>query len=97
MSDEAEMNKLCTLIPMSDLPRDWALLTALNLGNSYRWSKTPALDAWVRSSRLDAFTGMARSVTFAQPERMQLLMRYAQNAGAAAANLKKLLAESAGP
>jgi hypothetical protein len=97
MGDEAEMNKLCTPIPMSDVPRDWAVMTVLNLANSYRWSKNTELDKWVKSVRLDAFSGMAASVSFAQPERMQLLMRYAQNAGAAAANLKKLLAESAVP
>ncbi len=97
MDDEAEMNQLCTPIPMSDVPRDWAVMMALNLANSYRWSKFAELDKWVKSARLDGFSGMAASVTFAQPERMQLLMRYGKSAGAAAANLKKLLAESAAP
>lgn len=92
MDDEAEMNALCTPVPMSDQPRDWALQTILNLRNNYMWSKNPELEAWIRASRLDAFTAMARQVTPDQPERMRLLMRYAQNAGAAAANLKKLLA-----
>lgn len=95
MDDEAEMNKLCTPVPMSDQPRDWALLTALNLANSYKWSKIPALDEWVRSARLDAFTGMARNASRDQSDRMKLLTRYAKNAGAAAANLQSLLAESA--
>jgi len=88
------MNKLCTSIPMSDVPRDWAVMMAMNLANSYRWSNVADLDKWVKSVRLDGFSGMAASVTFAQPARMQILIHCAQSA-AAAANLKKLLAESA--
>lgn len=90
--DEAEKNKLCTVIPLPDEPIDWLKMLAVNMGNQQRWGKDKALRMWIMQSRLDGFTALARSVKPDDIEKLTLLQRFAQSAGPAAANLQALLA-----
>lgn len=89
--DEAEKNKLCTVIPLPDEPIDWLKMLAVNMGNQQRWSRDKALQSWIIQSRLDGFTALARSVKPTDIEKLALLHRYAQSAAPAAAKLRVLL------
>ena len=93
MSD-AELNELCSVIPMPDQPLHWLTMLAVNMANQRRWSKNAELRNWIANSRLDAFTAMANRVTPDETDKLALLQRYAKSAGPAAAKLQQLLAES---
>lgn len=92
--DEAEKNKICTVIPLPDAPVDWLRMLTINMGNQYRWSKNKALRAWVEQSRLDGFSALAHSVTEEDTEKVAVMERFAQSAGPALANAQKLLAQA---
>lgn len=93
MSD-AEMNELCSVIPMPDRPFHWLTMLAVNMANQRRWSKNAELRRWIANSRLDAFTAMANRVMPNETDKLALLQRYGKSAGLAAAKLQQLLAES---
>jgi NAD(P)-binding Rossmann-like domain len=88
---EDEKNALCNVIPMPDKPLDWLRMHAVNLRNQYRWSKIKPLRAWIAQARLDGFTALAMRTRPWQWRRIQVLRRFAMNAGPAAVNLKRLL------
>jgi NAD(P)-binding Rossmann-like domain len=92
-SSVEEKNLLCGVIPMPDKPMDWVRMQAANLKNQYRWSKNKELKAWIKASRLDGFTKLAMQTKPWEFKKINLLRRYGMNAGPAAVNLKKLLAE----
>jgi hypothetical protein len=93
MSD-AEMNELCSVIPMPDRPFHWLTMLAVNMANQRRWSKNAELRRWIANSRLDAFTAMANRVMPDETDKLALLQRYGKSAGLAAAKLQQLLAEN---
>ena len=92
MDDEAEKNLICTVVPLPDLPSDWLLMLAVNMGNQQRWSKVKGLKAWVAASRLDGFSGMARQVAPDDLDKLAVLQRFGANTGPAEANMPRLLA-----
>ncbi len=94
---EAEMNELCSVIPMPDQPFHWLTMLAVNMANQRRWSKNTELRQWIANSRLDAFTAMANCVKPEEIDKLALLQRYGKTAGPAAAKLQQLLAGSAAP
>lgn len=94
---EAEKNALCTPIPMSDAPQDWLSMMLLNLTNQDRWRRDPQLKDWITHSRLDRFSGLARKVTPADTDKLDLLQRYGHAASAAAPNLQRLIAAANSP
>jgi NAD(P)-binding Rossmann-like domain len=89
--DEAEKNQICTVVPLPDQPIHWLQMLAVNMGNQYRWSKHKDLQRWIAQSRLDGFTALAKSVTPADTEKLELLQRFGKAAGPAAAKLQQLL------
>ena len=90
---EAEMNELCSVIPMPDQPFHWLTMMAVGMTNQRRWSKNPELRNWIAQSRLDAFSAMSSRVTPDETEKLALLQRFGKSAGAAAEKLPQLLAE----
>ncbi len=89
---EAEMNELCSVIPMPDQPFHWLTMLAVSMMNQRRWSKNPELRNWIGQSRLDAFSAMASRVTPEETDKLALLQRYSKSAGPAAEKLTQLLA-----
>ena len=89
---EAEMNALCSVIPMPDQPFHWLTMLAVGMANQRRWSKNPELRNWVAQSRLDAFSAMASRVKPDETAKLALLQRFSKSAGPAAENLPQLLA-----
>lgn len=89
---EAEMNELCSVIPMPDQPFHWLTMLAVGMTNQRRWSKNPELRHWIAESRLDAFSAMASRVTPEETDKLALLHRFGKSAGPAAEKLPQLLA-----
>lgn len=89
---EAEINELCSVIPMPDQPYHWLTMLAVGMTNQRRWSKNPELRNWIARSRLDAFSAMATRVTPEETDKLALLQRFSKSAGPAAEKLPQLLA-----
>jgi hypothetical protein len=89
---EAEMNELCSVIPMPDQPFHWLTMLAVSMANQRRWSKNPELRNWIVHSRLDAFSAMASRVKPDETDKLALLQRFSKSAGPAAEKLPQLLA-----
>ena len=89
---EAEMNELCSVIPMPDQPFHWLTMLAVGMANQRRWSKIPELRSWIAQSRLDAFSAMASRVTPEETDKLALLQRFSKSAGPAAEKLPQLVA-----
>jgi hypothetical protein len=89
--NEAQKNQLCAVIPLPDQPVHYLAMMAASMGNQYQWSKNEAIRRWINSTRLDAFSAMAKSVKPDESDKLTLLERYGKNVGPAAAKLKMLL------
>lgn len=92
--DEGEKNRLCAPIPTPQIPTDWLRMSAVEMTNRYIWSKTPGLSDWLANSRLDPLAARVRAMTDSDTEAVEAGRRYAKSAGAAVANLKRLLTEA---
>ena len=90
---EAEMNELCSVIPMPDQPFHWLTMLAVSMTNQRRWSKNPELRNWIAQSRLDAFSAMASRIKPEETDKLALLQRFSKAAGPAAEKIPQLLAE----
>ncbi len=81
--DEAEKNKICTVVPLPDVPSDWLRMLSINMGNQYRWGKHKGLRTWMERSRLDGFTALADCVTEEDAPKVAVMERFALAAGLA--------------
>lgn len=90
--DDAEKNKICTVVPLPDEPTDWLRMYGVNMDNQYRWSRIKKLRAWIEASRLDGFSALADGVQEEEADKIAILERFGQSAGRAVDNIKKLLA-----
>ena len=86
--DEAEKNRICTAIPYATKPIDWLRMHLANLANQYQWARNGDLRNWLANTRLDVNHGHAGKVT---PEHETLVRRFRENAGPAAAKLRRFL------
>jgi hypothetical protein len=91
MKDDAQKNQLCSVIPLPDQPVHYLAMMAASMSNQYQWSKNEAIRRWINSTRLDAFSAMARNVKPFETDKLALLERYGKNVGLAAEKLKMLL------
>ena len=90
-SDDAEKNELCTVVPHPDSDIDWLRTTLATALNSARWNSDPNLPAWLRGSRLDAFSN-DRLDGDPDPAQLELLGRIVKHVPGAITNLQRLLA-----
>ena len=93
--DEAERNELCTAIPHPDSDIDWLHLTLANAINTARWNSDSDLGAWLRGSRLDAYS-QATPGGDPNPDQLEILRKIGQHVPGAITNLQRLLADVAG-
>jgi hypothetical protein len=91
VTDEAECNTLCTVVPSPEVPRDWMRMWAVSLANGARWRAHPALNAWMMKCRLNGQAVMARGVLPEDTARMALLKQVGAKSAEAAARLPALL------
>lgn len=96
-SDDSEKNDLCAPIPTSSVPLDWLRMISVDLRNRYRWSKTPQIDNWLATARLDNLAKQFRSLTGSETAVIGHLQRYVAYVGAAAKNAQRLLQGASPP
>jgi hypothetical protein len=53
-----EKNALCQPVPVPEAPLDWLRMHLHTAANQVRWSQRPALQDWLRRSRLEAYAGL---------------------------------------
>lgn len=93
--DDATRNRLCTPVPF---PRDLAGYARAMLGsllNQAQWSQDPALRAWMRSTRLDAFGALAAQIAKDDAPRQAVLGRLRAGMKPAMENMQRLAAAAA--
>ncbi|MEX0786508.1 MAG: hypothetical protein WD939_07725 [Dehalococcoidia bacterium] len=83
-------NELCAPIPHPNSDIDWLRITRTNAINSARWNSDPDLGAWLRGSRLDAYSQVAVGVEMT--EAVQAVFRkIGEHTPNAITNLERLL------
>ncbi len=92
VSDPAQQNALCTMVPMPNGPIDWARMWAATLANMGRWRQHPELSAWLSTCRLNSVTAMLHGAPAIDAAIVALMQESGAKAGAAAAALPALLA-----
>ncbi len=89
--NEALKNELCAPVPHPDTYVDYLNTTLADFLNAARWAKDPELWRWLRSARLNQFSGgRSNSPSEADPE---LAIGRAAGVKAAAEKLRMLLSE----
>jgi len=88
--DEAEKNKLCSVVPAPNTSDDFVTMTLAAMLNQYNWSQDKTLRAWVRENRLDGFSKLTSSVDPKDKEKMDILVRMRDNAPKAVGKLMEL-------
>ena len=88
--DEAEKNRLCSVVPLPNKAEDFVPMTLAAMMNQFNWSQDKTLRKWVQGNRLDGFTKLTKNVDPDDQEKMAILMRMRDNAPKAVGNLMKL-------
>jgi hypothetical protein len=94
VTDPAEKNALCTVVPSPERPIDWLRMWAVTLANTARWRQHAGLQAWLMQCRLNGFAVYLRGVKPDDSARLALLQQMGAKAGAAGAKLPALLASA---
>ncbi|MEL7128379.1 MAG: NAD(P)-binding protein [Pseudomonadota bacterium] len=92
-TDEAEMNRLCTVVPLPNHDTDWLRAQQVFMMNQFNWSQIPDLRKWLLENRLDGYSRMVRNAGKDDPEKQAVLQRMRDNAMPAMAKLNQFLAE----
>jgi hypothetical protein len=75
--EDAARNAMCTPVPPPSVPLDWIRMQLQESGNQSAWAKTPGLQSWLLSSRLDRFSALiARAVEEQHSENLEVMARY---------------------
>ncbi|WP_223544965.1 NAD(P)-binding protein [Pseudomonas sp. A-B-19] len=91
LTDQTQMNALCTMVPPPHVPTDWIRMWAVYLGNQLRWGEHEGLSRWIRQSRLFFLTAVLRGLQETDTEKMAQLYRLSVSRQKAQANLPRLL------
>lgn len=92
VTDPAEKNALCRVVPSPEQPIDWLRMWLASLANGGRWRQHAGLNAWLMKCRLNGIAVMSRDVKPEDSARMDLLKEMGAKSGPAAAKLQVLLA-----
>jgi hypothetical protein len=90
-SDE-EKNRLCSSVPFPHTMDDYARAMSVHMWNQYQWGQDKTLRQWIRESRLDGFGKLMVGIDPQDTEKQAIMARLKEQAGAAMANIRKLLA-----
>lgn len=90
-ADDAARNALTRPIPLPDTLDGFLRASLVNMANQQAWSRDRALAAWIRDCRLDGFAKVVAGLASTDTGRLALLGELRAHAGAAAANLQRLL------
>jgi hypothetical protein len=92
---DAQKNQLCGTVPFPHTLDDYARAMLVGMTNRFHWGLDKELRKWIRESRLDGF---GKLMVLADPQdagKQAIMERLKHQAGAAMANLPKLIAASA--
>ncbi len=90
--NESEKNELCQSIPHPDSDIDWLRTSLDNALNTARWNSDPELVAWLRGSRLDAYSRVGVG-SDPNADQLEVLQKIGEHASGAITNLQRLLAD----
>ncbi|MDJ0920878.1 MAG: NAD(P)/FAD-dependent oxidoreductase [Henriciella sp.] len=91
--DEAEKNRLCTVVPLPNHDTDWLRMTAAFMTNQFNWSQDKTLRAWIGNNRLDGYSHLARNVDKEDTAKTAVLQRLRDNSMPAMMKLQQYIAE----
>ena len=91
--DDDVKNKLAIPMSMTDTVKNWIAAQIINSTNQYEWSKTPELQAWIDTCRLDGFGRPAREVDPNEPKVRAVMEKIRELMMPALKNMQKLVAE----
>jgi hypothetical protein len=92
VTDPAEQNALCRLVPSPEHPIDWLRMWAVTLANMASWRQNAGLNAWLSQCRLNSQNAIMRGMRPDDTAKLALLQESGAKAAAAAARLPALLA-----
>jgi hypothetical protein len=92
VTDPAEKNALCRLVPSPERPVDWLRMWAVTLVNMASWRQNAGLNAWLSHCRLNSLNAMMHGMRPDDTTKVALLQESGVKAAAAAAKLPALLA-----
>jgi hypothetical protein len=93
VESDAEKNRLCPPIAYWDVNADYLSAYVAGLACERSWAANPFIATWAKSTRLNPFGGMARGS--ADLVAIDTRERIKRSAGAAVANVRKLLGQEA--
>lgn len=88
---DAEKNSKSGVVPLPDGLDDFVRMAAANMMNQAIWSQDKELQRWIRSNRLDGFSGLVAGADKEDPEVMAILSKLRKNAMPAALKLQSYL------
>ncbi len=90
-TDAEAKNRICTPVAPPTVPLDWLRMYRIELANRKCWAEHPEINDWMAASRLDIFTGTARSRLGIDVEATAHLGRYLTYVEQAADKIERLL------
>ena len=93
--DEAEKNRLCSLVPLPNNDVDFIPMTLAMMMNQLNWTQDKSLRQWIKNNRLDGFTKLISSVDQDDHKKVDILRRIQSNAMPAIAKLQQFNVELA--
>ena len=91
--DEAEKNRLCTVVPLPNHDTDWIRMTAAFMTNQFNWSQDKPLRNWIRNNRLDGYSNMVAGIGEDETDKKAILQRLRDNSMPAMLKLQEYIAE----
>jgi hypothetical protein len=94
-ASEPDKNRLCGTVPFPHTLGEYPGAMLASLRNQFHWGQDKALRQWIRQSRLDGFGKLMTGVDPQDAGKQAILARLKEQAGAAMANLPRLIAPAA--
>lgn len=92
-SDEAEKNRICSVVPLPNHDTDWIRMMAALMLNQHQWSQNEDLRNWLLANRLDMTAKLVRSASKEDAEKQAILARMRDNSAPAMMKIQRFLAE----
>ena len=92
-NDEAEKNRICSVVPLPNHDTDWIRMMAALMMNQYQWSQVPELRDWLLANRLDGMGKLVRSASKDDAKKQAILTRMRNNSAPAMMKIQRFLAD----
>jgi hypothetical protein len=91
LTDPAEKNAFCRVVPHPQVPRDWIRMWSVLLDNRSCWNQHEGLFGWLKRTRLDYVTRLVVEASEDDPKKQALLNRYRSSVGLVTSKLRELM------